>query len=326
LILFRNIIFNLECHFFNNIVPSSLFIYLGKNAIMFHSGNITKTATNVMQMSTLTIQMGLLGIVIIALSVHQFNITSPSKFYTVVIFVFIFVVLLPLQILLKSSPLLWIIDLLWDDLQTNKVVLCWTFCSVLAVLVVSNRTKEAKKSSSAVRKVFHILTVSVFIPGLLYNCSLLYLASGIILGIFFVLEILRVTNIPPLAYHLQNGFVVFSDEKDSGIIAFTPMYLLAGCALPLWIHPAPCDVTNSAIFSLLPLLSGVLTTGIGDTAASIVGSKFGYHQWHEFLKFHSTMLYVKVIMAITVTSLIEAKTDQIDNLVLPLVMYIILIV
>lgn len=84
---------------------------------------------------------------------------------------------------------------------------------------------------------------------------------------------------PPLAETLQNGLVVFCDEKDAGIIAFTPMYLLAGCSLPLWLHPAPCDVTNSAIFNLLPLLGGLLTTGVGDTAASVIGSKFGRFHW-----------------------------------------------
>jgi dolichol kinase len=158
--------------------------------------------------------------------------------------------------------------------------------------------------------------------------------------------------VPPLGQALQNGLVIFGDEKDTGIIALTPMYLLAGCALPLWIHPAPCDVTNSATFSLLPLLSGLLTIGIGDTAASIVGSRFGTHHWHgskktiegtiacvvsqllticfliflDVLKLPTTKDHVKTVVAIIMTSILEAKTDQVDNLALPFVMYLVLIV
>lgn len=59
----------------------------------------------------------------------------------------------------------------------------------------------------------------------------------------------------------------------------TPLYLLIGCSLPLWIHPNPSDITGSAGFDFLALSSGVLSVGVGDTVASFVGSKYGKHKW-----------------------------------------------
>ncbi|XP_018566996.1 dolichol kinase [Anoplophora glabripennis] len=304
-----------------------------------------------MQISTLIIQIRLLGIGIIASVAYFFHLRRTSSFYLLTCFVIIFVIILPLQILLNRNPLLWILNLVLTDLSTLKLVIYWSFCSGTAVLAVSNQIVYAKKASTGMRKIFHLLAVAVYIPGLLYRCSFLYLASGVMLGIFFLLEILRILNIPPLGRHLQDGFVVFSDEKDIGTLALTPIYLLVGCSLPIWIHPSPCDVTDSAMFNLLPLLSGLLSIGVGDTAASIIGSNYGKHFWpgskktvegtvacilaqiglvrllmyFDALEYLSFGQNIRLYLAILVGSIVEARTTQIDNLVLPLLMYIILI-
>lgn len=145
----------------------------------------------------------------------------------------------------------------------------------LTVATIIWHVSKGRESNTRVRKIFHILIVLVFIPGLIYQCTFLFVASGVALALLVVLEVARVIQLPPLNGILQQAVKAFIDEKDAGAVALTPIYLLVGCSLPLWIHPTPCDLTDSAGFQLLALLSGVLSVGIGDTAASVIGSKFG---------------------------------------------------
>lgn len=229
------------------------------------------------------------------------------------------------------------------------------------------------QASTRVRKTFHFLIVLVYVPGILYECAFLYIASGVALALMVVFDLLRILRMPPFGTILQDAFHTFADEKDSGLIAFTPFCLLIGCSLPMWLLPCPCYHDSSGINpKLLPLFSGILTIGFGDTAASIIGSKFGHTKWKsKFLQIHSLNTFVFtyiflflifvdssrtfegsiayivaalmpifvlcyfnfvfittaqcliVIIGTVITCLIEAHTDQVDNLVLPLVFYII---
>ncbi|KAL3276653.1 hypothetical protein HHI36_012023 [Cryptolaemus montrouzieri] len=228
------------------------------------------------QSSTVIIQMELFGILILGAFAVNFNLRHYT-FYFSMVFIFLTTFLIPLHIFLKRSPLLWVLNLLTKDIATMKVVLYWLICSCLAALVILRHRKMAGKATSAERKIFHILAIAVYVPGLMYECNLLYLGSGILLGIFFLLEMLRNLTIPPLGNLLQESFTALKDEKDAGILAVTPIYLLTGFTLPLWIHPSPCDLTDSAFFNFLPLMSGILSVGVGDTAASVFGSKYGKH-------------------------------------------------
>lgn len=85
----------------------------------------------------------------------------------------------------------------------------------------------------------------------------------------------RILKIPPFHHFLSNGFYIYCDEKDSGILALTPICLLVGNSLPLWITPQ--GIHSEEMY--LPLLSGVLSVGIGDTFASIGGKLVGKHKW-----------------------------------------------
>lgn len=66
-----------------------------------------------------------MGIGIISTVVYLLNIRSAKPFYILTSFVILFVIVLPLHILLRTSPLLWILDLIIRDLPTvsNTILL-----------------------------------------------------------------------------------------------------------------------------------------------------------------------------------------------------------
>lgn len=101
--------------------------------------------------------------------------------------------------------------------------------------------------------------------------------------------------------------------------------------------------------SAMLVLSGVLAVGVGDTFASVGGIRFGKHKWPRSKKTvegtvsgvvaqllvvavlvlaggvmvtsGGCMWWTGVVATMLVCSVVEAFTDQVDNLVLPLLMF-----
>ncbi|XP_067629562.1 dolichol kinase-like isoform X2 [Eurosta solidaginis] len=248
----------------------------------------------------------------------------------------------------KPIPIIALLKFIRKDEVRIKIIMFYVALVALTVVIVWWRTQSQGKASTRVRKLFHLLIVIVYVPGLLYQCDFLYIASGVALALITFFELVRICNIPPLDVHLRNAFASFSDEKDAGVFALTPFCLLIGCSLPLWISPCPCyqDNTSSYTNRIVPLFSGILTIGFGDTAASVIGSKFGRIKWSNSKKslegtlafvlatlssilclncfgFTNLTLFKSFVIAVATiaTALVEANTDQIDNLTLPIIFY-----
>ncbi|CAK1542290.1 unnamed protein product [Leptosia nina] len=219
----------------------------------------------------------------------------------------------------------------------KEIIAFWLILVALSICALSVRTKLAVKATTVTRKTFHVLASLVFLSGILYDVQLMLLAAGVGLGAIIFVEAVRKSNIEPASSMLQAAFLTYSDEKDCGTFAMTPLYLYAGLACPLILVPS-YDADHT-----LELLSGVLSIGIGDTAASWFGSRFGFNKWSDsnrtmegtafnilsqigtvytliiFELIDAKNTLVRTAFVATVTSLVEATTDQVDNLVLPLV-------
>ncbi|XP_053552162.1 dolichol kinase [Bombina bombina] len=300
----------------------------------------------------------LLGIIFTALFFFMDSCTwTSSVFFYMMTAVLGLGVFVPwLQLLIQRHPLFWLLEFLMQTHTRLYLLSFWTLLAILACSVVlyqnSKRTTESKKLqiSTVTRKYFHFLAVATYIPGLLYDRQLLFVAAVICLAVFVLLEYIRYFRIKPLGQTLRNLLTLFLDERDSGPLILTHIYLLLGMSLPVWLFPRVCAASLSGPSTLLPY-AGVLAVGVGDTMASVMGSALGEIKWPGTKKtFEGTMMsifaqiitvalilifdtnvsmnggYTWILASITLVSFLEAFTTQIDNLFLPLYLHIMLMV
>ncbi|KAF0878774.1 dolichol kinase [Crocuta crocuta] len=267
-------------------------------------------------------------------------------------------VVLPwLHRLIHKNPLLWLLQFLFQTETRIYLLIYWSLLATLACLVVlyqnaKRPSSESKKhqAPTIARKYFHFIVVATYIPGIIFDRTLLYVAATVCLAVFIFLEYVRYFRIKPLGHTLRSLLSLFLDERDSGPLILTHIYLLLGMSLPIWLVPRPCTQKGSlgGARALVPY-AGVLAVGVGDTVASICGSTMGEIHWPGTKKtFEGTMTsifaqiisvalilifdsgvdlnysYAWILGSISVVALLEAYTTQIDNLLLPLYLLILL--
>nr|XP_014718990.2 dolichol kinase [Equus asinus] len=283
---------------------------------------------------------------------------ASSIFFHLMTCVLALGVVLPwLHRLIHRNPLLWLLQFLFQTNTRIYLLAYWTLLATLACLVVlyqnaKRSSSESKKhqAPTIARKYFHFIVVATYIPGIVFDRSLLYVAATVCLAVFLFLEYVRYFRIKPLGHTLRSLLSLFLDERDSGPLILTHIYLLLGMSLPIWLVPRPCTQKGSlgGARALVPY-AGVLAVGVGDTVASIFGSTMGEIRWPGTKKtFEGTMTsifaqiisvalilifdsgvdlnysYAWILGSISIVSLLEAYTTQIDNLLLPLYLLILL--
>ena len=194
--------------------------------------------------------------------------------------------------LTKSTTTLWV----------TAFILTWglTFVTLIRVPTTVHRKK------------FHVLATVLFMPVLVSNFAeetnasnsgqyfisnaTLAVAYAAALFLFAALELLRTRGCVlfgvPIAAILDKKFAKFLDHRDAGGVNLILCHvsLLLACAVPMWVSEKSWSMgggdgsfttrstttnTPSPPVHLLGPLAGVLTIGLGDTFASVVGTWFG---------------------------------------------------
>jgi len=205
------------------------------------------------------------------------------------------------------------------------LIVYWGLCVIIGVGTVHLIEKHCRLSKIILRKLYHVLIILIVIPGYYVDNLLTLFAIQIALQGMITIEILRSGG---RLDSVTDFFRRFIDKRDAGDAILTHIYLLAGCGLTLYI-----DYFTGKGGALI----GCITIGIGDAAASIIGSTCGEYKLPNSDKTYEgtaasislsilallllNMTSISHICAIVAASIYEAYTEQIDNLVVPLFGY-----
>lgn len=203
-------------------------------------------------------------------------------------------------------------------LNNINYLLYWAAVSSISILtaILANYLQV---SLMIQRKIFHLMLILIFIPGLQVKV-LLSFAFLTALYALILLEGLR-----PHIKVLNDFFLKFIDDRDSKDIILTHIYLLFGFGFPVFF---------SVLFKDDRLAwAGIVSLGIGDSAACLIGFYFGRIRLPYRKKtFEGTAAgFVAMCLvfrwfgildqgnatALFLTAVYEAYTLKIDNLVLP---------
>ncbi|WZY92620.1 hypothetical protein YC2023_064949 [Brassica napus] len=240
-----------------------------------------------------------------------------------------------------QHPFLWVLTFVFSEpLKRLSLCIYWVLLIVVSVSRFYNISRGSKVERILLRKYYHLMAVLMFLPALVLQPKFLDLAFGAALAVFIALEIIR-----PLGEPLHHFMNAFTDHRDSELLIVSHFSLLLGCALPIWMSSGFNDRALSPF-------AGILSLGIGDTMASMVGHKYGVLRWSKtgkktvegtaagitsmmavcyvLVPVLASMGYIlsqgwwSLLVAVTATGMLEAYTAQLDNAFIPLVFYALL--
>jgi dolichol kinase len=163
----------------------------------------------------------------------------------------------------------------------------WALVLLSGLLAVISLTSIVEVDTR--RKVFHGVMVALLLPSTFVDPCACALALALILAVFLLLEIIRAGQVPPLGNAIGRFVAPYIDGRDlRGPVVVSHIFLLVGCAVPLWFSLASIERAGDLPWRGWELVgekrevamtAGVVCVGMGDAAASLIGRRYGRHKW-----------------------------------------------
>ncbi|KAI1214515.1 uncharacterized protein F4807DRAFT_461 [Annulohypoxylon truncatum] len=170
--------------------------------------------------------------------------------------------------------------------NTRLVLSAYFVATIVVGLIVVFRLSPIYEVDTR-RKVFHFMMVAMFLPATYIDPAFASLALSIVLAVFLLLDLLRASQLPPLSKPLASFLAPYVDGRDlRGPVVISHIFLLIGCAIPLWLSLGSLPRTGTGFlegwelpFREVSMVSGVVCVGLGDAAASLIGRRYGQRKW-----------------------------------------------
>lgn len=177
---------------------------------------------------------------------------------------------------LEENAVTWLYEYIMNDPQKLQLVQIWAIVSGITIPTVFYFAD--KMSLNIRRKVWHlfIIVMLTYTPIILFEeieFTMITLLGTLI--VFLIIELLRFTQMTFIGKYLFNKLLKFQDFKDlKGPLNVSYIYLLAGVTFPIvydyMLHHEQVSIVR---------YMGIISLGVGDTCASIIGRKWGTFKW-----------------------------------------------
>jgi dolichol kinase len=172
--------------------------------------------------------------------------------------------------------------------QANtRLLLCLYCAGTILIGLVSVFSLSAIVEVDTRRKVFHGTMVAMLLPTIYIDPCFVALALALVLAVFILLDLIRASQLPPLSKPIAKFLTPYVDGRDlRGPVVVSHMFLLIGCAIPLWLSLAGVERGGEEPWEGwevksrdVSMISGVVCVGMGDAAASLIGRRYGRRKW-----------------------------------------------
>lgn len=170
--------------------------------------------------------------------------------------------------------------------NTRLVITGYWLAVFVTGLMVVFRLKDIYEVDTR-RKVFHFMMVGMLLPATFVDPTYAALVLFLVLAVFLMLDLLRASQLPPLSKPIATFLAPYVDGRDfRGPVVISHIFLLIGCAIPLWLSLASLPRAGTGYLAGWEILTrdcsmvaGVVCVGLGDAAASLIGRRYGHRKW-----------------------------------------------
>lgn len=229
-----------------------------------------------------------------------------------------------------QDPLPWLINYIASSKLRQTILFTWL--GSLLFLIPNVLTFKSSFTLNTSRKVWHFLILLLISYPFQLDPEFVKISLAGTIVLFLCVEYIRYLKLEPFGEFLDSRLRLFADFRDEkGPLIVSYIYLIIGIASPLLISNSPV---------------GLISLGVGDSLASIVGGKWGRTAWpgtgktiegtaafiastsivcitfQQFLGYFKDISSPNLVLVCALSGVLEGNSVLNDNILIPTYMLI----